>query len=123
MLLVVGACGSSEILPPWLVRSYVGVPPGVPYAFLDEAVWTAGGRMAVVTTGSGSCPGLPVGLDVARNNVLTITVHALDTGFCTTDLRATTSIIKVPAALDVSQSVTVDIIDGSYGATVTLPPR
>jgi hypothetical protein len=122
-MLLVGACGNAEVLPPWLVRSYVGVPPGVTYVFLDEAMWTAGGQMAVVTTGSGSCPGLPVGLDVPRSNLLTITVKALDPGPCTADLRATTSIIKVPAALDVSQRVTVTIIDGSYGATVSLPPR
>ena len=122
-MLLVGACGDSEILPPWLVRSYVGVPPGVTYAFRDEAVWTAGGLIAVVTTGSGSCPGVPVGLDATRNNLLTITVQPLDPGPCTTDLRGTTSVIEVPAVLDVSKSVTVTIVDGTYGATVSLPPR
>jgi hypothetical protein len=29
----------------------------------------------------------------------------------------------VPAALDVTDDVTVTISDGSYGATVSLPPR
>lgn len=122
LMLVVGACGT-ESLPPWLVRYYLGVPPGVTYAFRDDVVWTTGGRMAVVTCGSSGCPGLPIRLDVPRSNLLTVTVKALAPGSCTADLAATTSIIKVPSALDVSQNVTVTIIDGSYGATVSLPPR
>ena len=42
-MLVVGACGT-ESLPSWLVRYYPGVPPGVTYAFRDDAVWTTPGR-------------------------------------------------------------------------------
>jgi hypothetical protein len=122
LLLVVGACGA-ESLPPWLLRYYRGVPHGVTYAFRDDAVWTTAGRMAVVTTGSSSCPGLPVRLDVPVSNLLTVTVSALSSGPCTADLAATTSLIEVPKALDVSHGVTVKIIDGSYGATVSLPPR
>jgi hypothetical protein len=122
MMLVVGACGT-ESLPPWLVRYYLGVPSGVTYAFRDDAVWTTAGRMAVVTTGSSSCPGLPVRLDVPASNLLTVTVNALSSGPCTADLAATTSIIEIPKALDVSQNVTVTIIDGRSGATVSLPPR
>jgi hypothetical protein len=121
-MLVVGACGT-ESLPPWVVRYYLGVPPGVTYAFRDDAVWTTAGRMAVVTTGSSSCPGLPVRLDVPASNLLTVTVNALSSGPCTADLAATTSIIEIPKALDVSQNVTVTIIDGRSGATVSLPPR
>lgn len=122
VMLVVGACGS-ESPPPWVVRYYLGVPPGVTYAFRDDIVWTTGGRMAVVTSGSSSCPGLPVRLDVPANNLLTVTVKAPSSGPCTADLTATTSVIEVPKALDVTQGVTVTIIDGSYGATVSLPPR
>lgn len=58
-----------------------------------------------------------------HSNQLRITVIAPDPGPCTADLTATTSIITTPAALDVSQTVTVTIIDGTNGATVTLPPR
>jgi len=126
-MLVVGACGDSGIRPTFLVRYYRGVPPGVTglaggFA-RDDAVWATAGRMAVVTWGSGSCPGLPVSLVVPQSNVLRITVVAPDSGPCTADLTATTSIITTPAALDVSRSVTVTIIDGSYGAKVSLPPR
>jgi hypothetical protein len=101
LMLVVGACGT-ESLPPWLVRYYRGVPPSVTYAFRDDAVWTTTGRMAVVTTGSSSCPGLPVQLDVPASNSLTVTVNALSSGPCTADLTATTSVIEVPKALDAS---------------------
>ncbi|MGA8633747.1 MAG: hypothetical protein WB805_02705 [Candidatus Dormiibacterota bacterium] len=127
-MLLVGACGDSGIRPSFLVRYYRGIAPGVPGlgeggAVRDDAVWGAPGRMAVVTWGSGSCPGLPVSLVVPQRNQLRITIIAPDSGPCTADLTATTSIITTPAALDVSQSVTVTIIDGTNGATVTLPPR
>jgi hypothetical protein len=126
-MLVVGACGDSGVLPTFLVRYYRGVPPGTTGLAdglaRDDAAWATAGRMAVVTWGSGSCPGLPVRLDVPRSNLLRITVVAPDSGPCTADLAATTSIITIPAALDVSQSVTVTIIDDRYGATVSLPPR
>jgi hypothetical protein len=122
LTLLVGACGT-ESLPPWLVRYYPGVPPGVTYAFRDDAAWATAGRMAVVTTGSSSCPGLPVRLDVPASNLLTVTVSALSSGPCTADLAPTTSLIDVPTALDVTQGVTVTIIDGTYRVTVALPPR
>jgi hypothetical protein len=126
-MLVVGACGA-ESAPPWVVRYYLGVPPGVTtglgYGVVrDDAVWATAGRMAVVTFGSSGCPGLPERLDVPRSNLLTVTVKAPDSGPCTADLAPTTSVIEVPKALDVTQGVTVTIIDGSYGGTVALPPR
>jgi hypothetical protein len=127
VMLVVGACGA-ESAPPWVVRHYLGVPPGVTTGLghgvvRDDAVWATAGRMAVVTFGSSGCPGLPERLDVPRSNLLTVTVKAPDSGPCTADLAPTTSVIEVPKALDVTQGVTVTIIDGTYGATVALPPR
>lgn len=128
LVLVVGACGAES--PPWLVRHYLGFPPGVSYAaahdpLRDDAVWTTAGRMAVATWGSSGCPGLPVRLDVPASNLLTVTVKSSTPSFssCPADLGPTTSVIKVPAALDVTDDVTVTISDGSYGATVSLPPR
>jgi hypothetical protein len=121
-MLVMGACGT-EAPPPWVVRSYLGVPPGVTYASRDDVVWSTAGRMAMVTSGSSTCPGLPIRLDVPASNLLTVTVKPLSSGPCTADLTATTSVIKIPAALDVTKNVTVTIIDGSYSATVSLPPR
>ena len=52
-----------------------------------------------------------------------MTVNAPSSGPCTADLAATTSVIELPEALDVSQNVTVTISDGRYGVTVSLPPR
>jgi hypothetical protein len=103
------------------VRYYPGVPPGVTYAFRDDAVWTTAGRMAVVTAGSSSCPGLPIRLDVPASNLLTVTVNPLSSGPSTADLAATTSVIEVPKGLDVTQILTVKVIDGTYGVTVALP--
>jgi hypothetical protein len=126
LMLVAGACGAES--RPWLVRHYLGLPPrvtfaGVPSALRDDVVWTAAGRMAVMTLGSSSCPVLPVRLDVPASNRLTVTVQASSSGPCTADLAATTSVIKVPAALDVTDDVTVTINDDRYGVTVSLPPR
>jgi hypothetical protein len=81
--------------------------------------------MAVVTWGSSGCPGLPVRLDIPASHLLTVTVKSSTPSFstCPADLAATTSIIEVPSTLNVSDDVTITIIDGSYGATVSLPPR
>jgi hypothetical protein len=81
--------------------------------------------MAVVTWGSSGCPLLPDRLDEVGGNALTVTVKAdiPGMGACTTDAAPTTSVIEVPAALDLSAQVTVTIIDGIDGATVSLAPR
>jgi hypothetical protein len=122
LMLVAVGCGT-EILPAFLVRYYQGVPPGVTPAFRDDAVWMTGGRMAVVTYGSSSCPALPIRLDVSANNNLKVTVNPLSSGPCTADLAPTTSVIEIPKALDITRGVTVTITGDGYGATVTLPPR
>ncbi len=122
LLLLVSACGT-ESVPPWLVRHYLGVPPGVSDTFRDDVVWTSAGRMAVVTYGSSGCPKLPVRLDVLASDRLNLTVEALSSGPCTADLAATTSVIEVPKTLDVILGVTVTVLDGRYGATVSLPPE
>jgi hypothetical protein len=128
LIVVVGACGA-EASPPWLVRHYLGLPPGVtlsPERDRDNAVWATAGQMAVLTWGSSGCPGLPSRLKVSGSNALTVTVTAdlpPDGATCPADMAATTSVIQVPTALDVSEPVNVRIVDGSDGATVPLPPR
>jgi hypothetical protein len=73
--------------------------------------------------GSSGCPGLPNRLDVPSSNALRVTVKAdlPAMASCPADSAPTTSVIRVPAALDLSAQVTVTIIDGTYGATVSLP--
>ncbi|MFI5287375.1 MAG: hypothetical protein ACHQ4F_13780 [Candidatus Dormibacteria bacterium] len=128
VILVVGACGA-EASPPWLVRHYLGLPPGVtlsPQRVRDNALWLTAGQMAVLTWGSSGCPGLPSRLKVTGGNALTVMVTAdvpPDGASCPADLAATASVIQVPTALDVSEQVNVTIVDGSFGATVPLPPR
>jgi hypothetical protein len=38
-------------------------------------------------------------------------------------LAPTTSVIQVPSSLTLTGQVSVTIVDGSYGATVSLAPR
>ena len=76
-----------------------------------------------VTYGSSSCPALPIQLDVSANNHLKATVNPLPSGPCTADLAATTSVIEIPNALDITRDVTVTITGDGHGATVSLSPR
>jgi hypothetical protein len=124
LVFVVGACGA-EASPPWLVRHYLGLPPGValPARARDTAEWVAGAQMAVLTWGSSGCPSL---LKVSGSSALTVTVTMevpSNGANCPADLAATTSVIRVPIALDVSPHVSITIVDGNYGTTVTLLPR
>lgn len=124
-MLFVAGCGAPS-LPPWLVRYYGGVPAGVStLKALDDAVWMTSSEMAVITWGSSGCPDLPIRLDVPASNRLTVIAKAYDpsSASCPADLAPTTSVIKVPAVLTFTEDVTVTIVDGTYGATVSLPAR
>ena len=81
--------------------------------------------MAIVTWGSSGCPGLPDRLDVPTSSQLTVTVKAdlPAMASCPADLAPTTSVIQVPSTLSRTGQVSVTIVDGSYGATVSLAPR
>ena len=80
--------------------------------------------MEVSTWGSSGCPDLPTRLDIPASNVLRVTVKSYNPSgaTCPADLAATTSVLKVPAALHEILGVTVTIVGGAYGATVSLPP-
>jgi hypothetical protein len=124
-MLFVVSCGAQG-LPSWLVRHYLGAPSGVStLKAQDGAVWMTSGEIAVVTWGSSGCPDLPTRLAVPAGNRLNVTAELYDPSHvsCSADLTPTTSVIKVPAALSLTEDVTVTIVDVSYGATVSLPPR
>ena len=89
------------------------------------AGFAGAGRMAIVTWGSSGCPGLPDRLDVPTSSQLTVTVKAdlPAMASCPADLAPTTSVIQVPSTLSRTGQVSVTIVDGSYGATVSLAPR
>jgi hypothetical protein len=125
LMLAVAGCGAAS-LPPWLVRHSLGVPSGASISVVrDDAVWGAAGQMEVSTWGSSGCPDLPTRLDVPASNVLRVTVKSYNPSdaTCPADLAATTSVLKIPAALDAAQGVTVTVVGDGYGATVSLPPR
>ncbi len=122
---MLAGCGAAS-LPAWFVRYSLGVPSGVSMSVVrDDAVWGAAGQMEVSTWGSSGCPDLPTRLDVSASNVLRVTVKSYKPSgaTCPADLAATTSVLKVPAALDAVQGVTVTVVGDGYGATVSLPPR
>jgi hypothetical protein len=115
-----------------LVRHYPGAPPGakmVPSAsglgILDTAVWAAAGQLAIVAWGSSGCPRLAARLAVVGTNTLLVTMSSAappSRVTCTADLAPTTSVLRVPKAIDGAQPVIVQIVDGPYGATVTVTP-
>lgn len=122
LMLAVAGCGAPS-LPSWLVRHSLGLPSGVSqFVLRDDAVWGAAGQMKVSTWGSSGCPDLPTRLDVPASNVLRVTVKSYNPsgGPCLTDLAPTTSILRVPAAIDAAQGVTVSVVGDRYGATVSL---
>jgi hypothetical protein len=124
LMLFVAGCGAAN-LPSWLLRHYLGAPSAVStLKAQDGAVWMPSGEIAVVTWGSSGCPDLPTRLAVPTRNRLDVTAEPYDPSHasCPADLAPTTSIIKVPAALSLTEDVTVTIIDVTYGATVSLPP-
>jgi hypothetical protein len=125
LMLFVAGCGAPS-LPSWLVRHYPWAAAGVSTLKpQDGAVWITPEEMAVVTWGSSGCPDLPTRMTVPASNRLTVTAEPYDpsNSSCPADLAPTTSVIKVPAALSLTDDVTVTIVDVSYGATVSLPPR
>lgn len=124
-MLAVTGCGAPS-LPSWLVRYYPGIPAGVTTVKAKAtAVWVTSSEMAVVDWGSSGCPNLPSKLAVPASDQLavTTTLYNPSSATCTADAAPTTSIIKVPAALSLTENVTVTILDGILSGTVSLPPR
>jgi len=136
--ILAAACGSTRLSSPpstpapssIALTHYPGFPPGTETAANgrppDSVFWAAEGQIAIVTWGSSGCPGLPTHLqaNIAQNAVsVTITEWIPDpTAACTTGLAPTTSVLQLPASLDLEVPLIVKIVDGSYGSTVTLSP-
>lgn len=112
------------------VATYVhGVPAGITMSSPSASgipkslvSWAGAHQLYVTTVGSGSCPTLPTSVhaDGAHRVVIhTALVHRSGVNACTADLGPTTSTIDLPARIDSTAQLTVDI----DGTSMTLEPR
>jgi hypothetical protein len=78
----------------------------------------AGAKLAVVLSGSSSCPAYPSSIEVLNSQHLKLSLATRGTQTCTADIAPRTYVIKTPSDVDVSREVTLE-----YGETrVVLPP-
>lgn len=112
LVLVLAAC--SQEAPASLGYATVkakidGTPAG---RFVDVAVVPAERTLLVMTTGSGSCPSVPVRLDVRSPSAVDVELDGRYPGACTGDASATTTLVRLPADVDVSRVLTVTLREG-----------
>jgi hypothetical protein len=95
-----------------------GLPPtcGAPSTQTCVA-WADDHSIYVITWGSGSCPMIPTSVDAKGDQE--VVIRTVDHDFfkgdnaCTTDLAATTSVVRVPETIDRSKILTVDVDEAS----------
>jgi hypothetical protein len=110
------------------VTAYPGLPSGLvvpsgPALPAAVAVLQPGGRLALAVWGSGSCPAVPVAVDVVGRHAIRITVDNHYQGACTADYTATTSIVQLdPTRVDTTAELTITL-DGGGSQPSTLIAR
>jgi hypothetical protein len=103
LCLPLAGCGSgsgSGVPTSVAVTTYPGLPSGVRPPALPTlptaiAVLQPGDRLALTFWGSGSCPTLPVAVDVVSRHEIRVTVDDTPSGACTADFRPTTSVVQL----------------------------
>ncbi len=121
-------CGRSQPRNGLVEWHYLGSPPGAARSGLGGdapvAVLEPNHRLALGLTGSGSCPNLPVALTVVGRHAIEIRVAPLAPAqarpgaltVCTDDLTPTTSVIRLPSAVDTTRAVLVTVhLDPAVG--------
>lgn len=119
-------------LSPAVISHFHGVPGA---AILRECVragpvadialpciaWAGAHTLDVMTLGSGSCPTIPTSLAVQPPNMIVIRTGDAypPRTIRTADLSPTTSVLRIPATIDSSKAVQVQV----DGATVPIPPH
>jgi hypothetical protein len=130
LMTVVLGCGPAKTRPESIAStSYPGVPSGAPTPASPirpgQAMGVLSGQtLALTILGSGSCPAVPVALDVKNADTLEVT-FSTDYGraaACTTNISPTTWVIDLPEAVGSSDSLTVHI-RGDGVEQVDLPLR
>jgi hypothetical protein len=113
------------------VTTYHGLPSGMqpptPPTMPDAvAVLQPGDRLALTFWGSGSCPTLPVAVDVVSRHEVHVTVADPHSGACTADYGPTTSVVQLDGTrVDTTTDLVVSL-SGRPGPGSTLiahPPR
>lgn len=133
----VGAPPTGTLTP---VRVYKGLPSGVvaipddptlhrfAWAYADDS---DAAILQLVTTGSSSCPHLPISYAVTDTEDLEIIVsdapEPTDTSSdvihaCTADGSVTTSILRIPKGVTIPAEITISLADGIFDS-VTIPVR
>jgi hypothetical protein len=131
-VLALTACSGSPHahLSSAVVRHVRGLPPGVSAqhwppasasAYRPSAAWAGPTSIYLMTWGSSSCPHLPTSVRADRPGQLLISTAGdlYSGGMCTADLSVTTSIVRLPAGIDSSRRLAVQI----NKTRVTLPAR
>jgi hypothetical protein len=124
LVLVLAACGPEDPVSIGYatVKAHIdGTPAG---RFLDVAVVPAERTLLVMTTGSGSCPSVPVSLDVRSSSAVDVGLDGRYTGDCTADAGPTTTLVRLPDEIDVSRVFTVTLREGDLTTALearTLP--
>jgi hypothetical protein len=120
--LVVSACsGSTHTRVSTAVTHYFpGLPRGISVNHFPQrerkpwAVWAGRRSIYVMTWGSSSCPDLPTSVKATGPGRLVISSAGLYANHtvCTADLAVTTSVVRLPAALEHDRTLVVEM-DGS----------
>jgi hypothetical protein len=85
-----------------------GPIPGAPAGrFVDVAVVPQERTLLVMTTGSGSCPDVPVAMTATSSTELRVEVEGYYSGVCTADAGPTTTLVRLPADVDPAAPLTV----------------
>lgn len=97
-----------------------GTPPG---RFLDVATVPAERTLLVMTTGSGSCPTVPVRLEVRAPTEVEVRLEGRYNGACTDDLGPTTTLVRLPDEVDLTRPLTVILRDSDRDTESSLKAR
>ncbi|MCR2816405.1 hypothetical protein [Microbacterium jiangjiandongii] len=84
-----------------------------------DAVWLDGGRMVgLVTQGSSSCVPIADGATLSADGALEVTLVESASEVCTADMAPRVTVVSLPAGVDPSQDLQIDVTgDGYRGET------
>ena len=90
--------------------------------FSPDAALRKDGRLAVTLYGSSSCPERPKTVEATGDNEITV-VSSFPRGACYSDFRPFTSIVDLPAGIDVDRPVVVTVVSPGYIVPSTMTAR
>lgn len=115
------AGGDLAPTPADVVGSRDGLPAGVPEAFAGPVgvLVAPDGRLHVWTSGSSSCPAVPLTLAMTDGVVVVeVGTDPPEPGACTDDLVPLTTVVALPAAVPLNPPPPVEVRDAETGAVL-----